>query len=39
MWTVVPPTELKMTWEHFDPAAHKIRRGIFLATWSVQKPD
>lgn len=38
-WTVVSPTELKMTWENFEPAAHKTRRGIFLATWSVRKPD
>ena len=38
-WTVVSPTELKMTWENFEPAAHKTRRRIFLATWSVRKPD
>lgn len=33
-WTVVSPTELKMTWTDFEPAAHKTRRGITLATWS-----
>lgn len=38
-WTVVSPTELTMTWENFEPAVHKTRRGIFLATWSTRKPD
>lgn len=38
-WTVVSPTELKMTWENFEPAVHKTRRGIFLATWSTRKSD
>ena len=33
-WKVVSPTELKMTWKDFEPAVHKTRRGIFLATWS-----
>jgi len=33
-WTVVSPTELKMTWKDFEPAVHKTRRGIHLATWS-----
>jgi hypothetical protein len=33
-WKVVSPTELKMTWKDFEPAVHRTRRGIFLATWS-----
>ncbi|MDB6079074.1 MAG: hypothetical protein JWO82_2821 [Akkermansiaceae bacterium] len=33
-WTVVSPTELKMTWKDFEPAVHSTRRGIRLATWS-----
>lgn len=32
-WTVVSPTELKMTWKDFEPAAHRSRRGINLVTW------
>lgn len=36
-WTVVSPTELKMTWNDFEPAVHSSRRGITLATWS--KPE
>lgn len=36
-WTVVSPTELKMTWKDFEPAVHKTRRGIHLATWSVKR--
>lgn len=38
-WTVVSPTELTMTWKNFEPAVHKTRRGIFLATWSTRKAD
>jgi hypothetical protein len=37
-WTVVSPTELKMTWKDFEPAVHQTRRGITLATWSKQDP-
>jgi hypothetical protein len=33
-WTVVSPTELKMTWENFEPAVHRTRRGFFLTTWN-----
>jgi hypothetical protein len=36
-WTVVSPTELKMTWTDFEPAAHKTRRGLTLATWSRRR--
>lgn len=36
-WTVVSPTELKMTWEDFEPAVHKTRRGILLSTWSEKR--
>lgn len=35
-WTVVSPTELKMTWHDFEPAVHKTRRGILLSTWSTR---
>ncbi|WP_265594514.1 hypothetical protein [Haloferula sp. BvORR071] len=37
-WTVVSPTELKMTWLDFEPAVHKTRRRIHLATWSKPAP-
>ena len=36
-WKVVSPTELRMTWKDFEPAVHRTRRGIFLATW-CRKP-
>ena len=36
-WTVVSPTELKMIWKDFEPAVHKTRRNIQLATWSVKR--
>lgn len=36
-WTVVSPTELKMTWKDFEPAVHSTRRGISLVTWA--KPE
>lgn len=35
-WTVVSPTELTMTWKDFEPAVHKTRRGIKIATWARQ---
>jgi len=39
-WTVVSPTELKLTWKNFEPAAHSSRKGISLATWRQQTlPD
>lgn len=36
-WKAVSPTELTMTWKDFEPAVHKTRRGIMLATWSRQE--
>ncbi len=33
-WKVVSPTELRMTWENFEPAVHRTRRGFFLTTWN-----
>lgn len=38
-WKVVSPTELKMTWKDFEPAVHRTRRGIFLATWCRKPAD
>lgn len=37
-WTIVSPTEMTMTWTDFEPAAHKTRRGLMLATWSRRPP-
>lgn len=37
-WKLVSPTELTMTWKDFEPAVHRTRRGIKLATWSKAPP-
>jgi len=37
-WSVVSPTELKLTWKNFEPAAHSSRKSISLATWRKQAP-
>ena len=38
-WKIVSPTELTMTWKDFEPAVHRTRRGIFLATWDRARED
>jgi hypothetical protein len=36
-WTVVSPTELRMTWLDFEPAVHQSRREIVLGTWNTRR--
>jgi hypothetical protein len=36
-WTVVSPTELRMTWLDFEPAVHQTRREIVIGTWNTRR--
>lgn len=36
-WTIVSPTEMKLTWKNFEPATHSTRRGIKLVTWAFPR--